>query len=195
VVNVWQELNIENHRMCLAGKSNAKEVMRYILSLDEEKQVLIAMLLWLWWHERNKIREGDRRREAMVLAYIVQKQASEMLAEAPKIQSTQLSKHWRRPPSGVLKLNTDGSFFPSTGCGGWGFVIRDENAEIILAGAGSCQHLLNPLHAELLACVRGLEAAANLGGAARDTRNRLSAGEVSTGDKHLCFGGDRWYCV
>ncbi|RLN41688.1 hypothetical protein C2845_PM01G16690 [Panicum miliaceum] len=107
VEKVWQKLNIENFRVQLAEKSNAKEVMRFILSRKKEEQVLIAMLLWMWWQERNKIREGDRRREAMKLAYIIQKQASEMLKEEEGLNmpSLQVRKPWRRPPSGVLKIN------------------------------------------------------------------------------------------
>ncbi|RLN24776.1 retrotransposon protein, putative, unclassified [Panicum miliaceum] len=44
-----------------------------------------------------------------------------------------------------------------------GYVIGDEEATITYAGAGSCHHLLNALHAELLACVHGLTAAASQG--------------------------------
>jgi hypothetical protein len=45
-------------------------------------------------------------------------------------------EHWRRPPEGYLKLNCDASFIPSELCGGWGFLIRDNDGEVVLSGWG-----------------------------------------------------------
>ena len=58
---------------------NVKEVIRLILSLKKEEQLMVIMLLWLWWQERNKIRQGDLPRRAEDLAYVVQKQVTELL--------------------------------------------------------------------------------------------------------------------
>ena len=78
------------------------------------------------------------------MAYIIQKQATEFLKEEGRnVLRQQCRKKWSRPESGFLKINTDGSFSPSTGSGGWGFVIRDGDAMITHAGAGSYQNLLN----------------------------------------------------
>ena len=93
---------------------NVKEVIRLILSLKKEEQLMVIMLLWLWWQERNKIRQGNLPRRAEDLAYVVQKQVTELLKwEGLKVPSQQ--KHWRRPPEGFLKINTDDSFNPITG--------------------------------------------------------------------------------
>ncbi|RLN04844.1 hypothetical protein C2845_PM13G09270 [Panicum miliaceum] len=118
-----------------------------------------------WWQERNRVREGDRRREAENLAYIIQKQASELIHEGLKehVQKSSVRQRWSRPSAGFLKINTDGSFSPSTSSGGWGFVIRDELATIVQAGAGSCKYLLNAFHSELLACVQGVTEAVKWG--------------------------------
>jgi hypothetical protein len=39
----------------------------------------VVILLWLWWSERNAVREGDRRGIAGELAYVVHKNAVEFL--------------------------------------------------------------------------------------------------------------------
>jgi hypothetical protein len=70
---------------------------------------------------------------------------------------------WQRPAHDVLKLNTDGAFSSNTGAGGWGYVIRNEDGMVINAGAGSCFFLLDAFHAEAVACLKGIQAAGELG--------------------------------
>jgi hypothetical protein len=33
--------------------------MDEVLNLDEEEKLKTSMLLWLWWHNRNKANAGD----------------------------------------------------------------------------------------------------------------------------------------
>ena len=49
------------------------------------------------------------------------------------------------------------------GSGGWGFIIRDEQGTVVTAGAGKEQFVQSAFHAELLGCLAGLKAAAQLG--------------------------------
>lgn len=72
-------------------------------------------------------------------------------------------ERWKKPSTGVLKINSDGAFRASTGTGGWGFVIRDDQGDVVKAGAGHCQHLLDAFHVEMIACLMGIRAAAELG--------------------------------
>jgi len=39
-------------------------------------------------------------------------------------------------PSDVLKIYTDGSYFPETGCGGWAALLICEDEEVMVSGAG-----------------------------------------------------------
>ena len=68
-----------------------------------------------------------------------------------------------RPIEDVLKINCDGAYRSETSSGGWGFVIRDRDGQVVQAGAGQCTHLLDALHAELLACLAGVRVAGELG--------------------------------
>ncbi|CAN6293500.1 unnamed protein product [Urochloa humidicola] len=148
----------------LSDRRNATEVMKQLLEMPEEKQMKVVTLLWNWWLERNRVREGDSRRRSSELAAIAAKQADEFptIGRMEGLQTTKARGHWKRPAQDTLKINTDGAFCPHTKQGGWGFVIRDEG-QVINAGAGQCPFLMDALHAEMLACLMGIKVAGELG--------------------------------
>jgi len=46
--------------------------------------------------------------------------------------------------------------------GGWGFVVRNMNGEVLAAGAGNIQHASSALHAEAIAAYKSIVHAALL---------------------------------
>ena len=66
---------------------------------------------------------------------------------------------WTPPESGWTKLNTDGSFIPSTGMAGGGMILRDAHGDIIYSACREIRICDNALDAELAACREGLELA------------------------------------
>jgi hypothetical protein len=70
---------------------------------------------------------------------------------------------WHKPSQGWLKLNSDGTFHAERGEGGWGYVIRDEDGDVIAAGAGFLSHVRDAFQAEVQACFRGVQEAAESG--------------------------------
>jgi ribonuclease HI len=52
-------------------------------------------------------------------------------------------QRWARPPEGFLKVNCDASLIPGELRGGWGFLIRENDGEVVLNGWGRVNHLLN----------------------------------------------------
>jgi hypothetical protein len=142
-----------------------------IWKLEEKECILVVMLLWCWWLERNRIRGGERRREAAGIAFIIRFQAEEFMKidahqrrsdaagiafiirfqadkfikinarESPK--PLKALKRWSKPIEDVLKINSDAVFDPVTKKGGWGFVIWDSEGAMILAGAGAAPHALD----------------------------------------------------
>jgi len=68
VVPILKCLNLEC-KAVLVHKQSAKEVMRHVISLKEDEQMKVVLLLWHWWLERNQVREGDRTRTADELAF------------------------------------------------------------------------------------------------------------------------------
>ncbi|KAG0522165.1 hypothetical protein BDA96_07G013300 [Sorghum bicolor] len=51
---------------------------------------------------------------------------------------------WVRPPEGMLKLNCDASYYQEEGCGGWGFIIGDNDGDVVLSGWGASESLGEP---------------------------------------------------
>jgi ribonuclease HI len=72
-------------------------------------------------------------------------------------------KKWCKPPENVLKVNIDGSFKPNEMNGSWGFLIRDSDGDLVKTGRGKVDNLLSALHSELIACLQGVQIAADLG--------------------------------
>jgi ribonuclease HI len=68
-----------------------------------------------------------------------------------------------KPPREWLKINSDGAYSASSGAGGWGFVTRDHEGDVVVAGAGALKHVRDALHAEAFACLQGAMAAADKG--------------------------------
>jgi hypothetical protein len=59
VKRIWRELCLEDQRSAMAGKPSAKEVTAYILQLYGNLQLKVVLTMWLWWNERNGVREGE----------------------------------------------------------------------------------------------------------------------------------------
>jgi len=60
-------------------------------------------------------------------------------------------------------MNCDASLLPNSSSGSWGFLIRDDEGDVIVTGRGKVDHLLNVFHAELVACLQGIQVAVDLG--------------------------------
>lgn len=75
----------------------------------------------------------------------------------------QKPQKWARPPPDVLKVNCDGSFFPDSKKGGWGFIIRDHDGRAISVGTESLSAVHDADCAEAQACVAALQVASNQG--------------------------------
>jgi len=162
---VWRDLLLEEERRTMGEMNSARGVIEYILRLPEKKQLQVVTLLWLWWQERNRRREGEKGREGAQLAVLIAHTADKYMkiGRPVTVPGPKTKKKWQRPDQGIYKINCDGSFHADTAVGGWGYVIRNDAGEVVLAGAGHCSHLMDALHAELLACQEGIKKAAEQG--------------------------------
>ena len=57
VKRIWRELNLEMVRTELVQADSARTMMERVLKLEPRTQLMVVLLLWLWWDERNKWRE------------------------------------------------------------------------------------------------------------------------------------------
>jgi ribonuclease HI len=70
---------------------------------------------------------------------------------------------WTPPSEDTYKINIDGSFLSGARTGGWGFVIRNYNGEMLAAGAGNIVYAASALQTEALAAYKSLQHASQLG--------------------------------
>lgn len=161
VKHVLREINMESLRAELEERVSGREVMERIWAQCTRNGTIAIILLWLWWGERNRVREGEQRRTAAELAFMATAQTEEFLKIHQKEKKQKLGApgKWSKPDMGVMKINSDGAFDPNNRKGGWGFIIRDHLGMVIKAGAGRTHVLLDAFHAEVLACAAGIKAA------------------------------------
>jgi hypothetical protein len=70
---------MEPLRQQLAGCCTAKEVIEKLLTIGDELQLKGAFLLNNWWHERSKIRGGEKKRPIDDIAGLCGRQATEIM--------------------------------------------------------------------------------------------------------------------
>jgi hypothetical protein len=135
-----------------------------LLNMNQQKICRIAVLLYNWWDECNKVQEGDWLRDAPSVVLSIEKYADEIIKVHAKKKECRRKPvaRWETPQAWVLKINCDGSFDQATITGGWGFVIQDYDGDVC-AGCGKSDFSLNPFPMELQACTKSLQVASQLG--------------------------------
>lgn len=165
VKQVWRCLCLEDTRTLLASKASALEVIESILTLREETKIKVVLLLWCWWSARNKAIQGGRcgstEEVCNTVAYHLMNM--EKLQIGKSARAPPMNLKWQPPPAGFYKINCDGSYRAKSGLGGWGCIIRGHDGGFLAAGAGALTGISSALHAESVACMKGLELAVFLG--------------------------------
>ena len=60
----------------------------------------------------------------------------------------------------VLKIIVDGAFHEAAMCGSWGFMMRENNGDVMGLGAARMeQYVASAMQAEMTACLEALQAA------------------------------------
>ena len=60
VKKCWRALNLEQLRLVLIDLNSAKQVAIKILSLEEDKKLLVIDFVWVWWDAWNKANVGEK---------------------------------------------------------------------------------------------------------------------------------------
>jgi hypothetical protein len=148
---LWRSLGYESVRMKLESCRNIECTMDVIWGLPEEQKIQIITMWWLWWQQRNKVREGEIPAQIMDLVHRVKCTAAEYLTcfrkETGGVRSS--NEKWRAPSQGIIKFNTDGAFVEGNLFGGWGVIARSEDGEVVAARAGKSDDIHDAFTAEL----------------------------------------------
>jgi hypothetical protein len=99
MVHVWELLALSHERQLLATKASAREVTETIMAMKEEKKSLCCIALWWCWSERNRIREGETRRDPVSLAHCIKATAIEWCRQTPHSSEGRTSRapRWEKP--------------------------------------------------------------------------------------------------
>ena len=162
---LWRAAEMEDDIVELMNCPNAKWVFIQILQKTEEKCLKICTLLWSWWLQRNKANKGQNIKGIDEAYHSFQLNLTESLGKMEKTKEKKQKKSqvWSPPPDGFLKINSDGSFKEQNHNGGWGFIIRNDQGENLVAGAGNIRNVFDPLHAEAVAMKHAIEEAVRMG--------------------------------
>ena len=119
----------------------------------------LLFVLWSIWTERNNQVWNQKSMQALDVSVQLCSRLHEYRYhnKGKNINGVRTMAKWSPPSAGMCKINVDGAYFQSTGCGGWGFVIRDHTGEMLGGGAGPIKGLLSAEHAELIACSMAVE--------------------------------------
>ena len=112
----------------------------------------------------KKMNTGDKQKTAQEVSGVISRhvQDFENLQARGNTQGMQ-KQSWTAPESGGVKINMDAAFLAESEVGAWGFVIRDELGNFLAGAAGKLQYVRSPLQAEISACMKAIEGAADLG--------------------------------
>jgi hypothetical protein len=68
---VWEDMQLQGVRDQLAQAITAKELVWEVLKLKKEVQRRVITVMYIWWSERCRVREGDAPRSSGQIAQIV----------------------------------------------------------------------------------------------------------------------------
>ena len=80
--------------------SSRQDVIALILKIEEGLQLRVILLLYQWWNERNRVREGDRRRTVGDIAFVVHRNTDEFL----ELHKQAVVNHTSTPRAGANHL-------------------------------------------------------------------------------------------
>lgn len=165
VKKCWIAMFIEHIRIDLLESNSAKNMVVNILSLEQETKMKVICLLWAWWEACNKANAGEQlwSIEEVVHRAMSINSFGSMHWREKKDKPMKEKVQWCPPNSEYVKINFDGSFIQNRKSGASGFVVRDHDRFVIMAGAGNLDKVHDAICAEAHACLIAITAAADQG--------------------------------
>jgi hypothetical protein len=103
--------------------------------------------------------EGDGRRSEQSLTHGIACLSEELMKTLGKedVASVKVIQQWEKPWRDKLKFNCDGTFNQLTGDGGWGFIIRDHDGDMVsFAEKDKIMRVIDAFQAKAVACRHGV---------------------------------------
>ncbi|KAI5010572.1 hypothetical protein ZWY2020_012709 [Hordeum vulgare] len=119
-----------------------KEVVQVLLAGSPAQTTAIIALLWTWWNARNKYRVEQTQINIQALGWQTRRTVDEYMEFFGGMKQSQkkVVRGWTKPEVGILKINSEGSYNKDTLTGGWGYIIRDHEGDVVVTAAGRLDH-------------------------------------------------------
>jgi outer membrane protein assembly factor BamB len=107
--------------------------------------------MWSLWNSRNDRRHGKNAINPKLTIDLAVDVCFQLLSDGLQCYeqaSGQKLEHYKTPPSGFLKVNTDGAYSASNAVGATGVVIRSDDGSFIQASARRLDPVASALIAE-----------------------------------------------
>ncbi|KAL3820475.1 hypothetical protein ACJIZ3_006380 [Penstemon smallii] len=139
-----------------------KDWFRHLSSkLDAFELGFATTLAWWIWFSRNKLlweRKDFEPADVVLFArkfYDGFKEAFPISSFSPSTRP--INPNWNPPPPGTIKINVDAAVDEAKGSVGLGIVARDHEGAVLGWSSEKCDAFWDPLTAESIALLRGLE--------------------------------------
>ncbi|KAJ8422423.1 hypothetical protein Cgig2_003003 [Carnegiea gigantea] len=161
VTEVWQGCDLDTSLWTEPFRTLADCLDKARHSLDENDFGNFLAVIWKCWIVRNRFIFGTPDQNLSILG----KRAMDFVApyreaqqDEVSLQPTRYPTSWTPPMAGYLKLNFDGSSL-NNGLWGWGFVLRNHDGDVVLAGAKHGTHSAGPTIEEARSCLCAIKTA------------------------------------
>ncbi|XP_045083714.1 uncharacterized protein [Aegilops tauschii subsp. strangulata] len=109
---VWRLLEMEKERIELESIGPVHAVLDFLWGLDVKKRLHVLVFWWMWWSNRNKLRQGEMPWSADTVARRTRSTVLEYLEIFGKQPVKPAPDKWRPLEHTEFKINVDGSFVP-----------------------------------------------------------------------------------
>lgn len=144
--------------------------LHLVEKLLEEKPTEVCELFlaqaWFIWHQRNLVVHVRQVQDPSIINRRAKDFLEDFRSSQIRLSAQHRSAHpstWLPPLAGRYKLNFDAAIFSDPPFTGYGAVIRNENADVMVSFSVRGSKVVDSSEAELLACRRAIQFAIEVG--------------------------------
>lgn len=139
--------------------------LHWIFMLNNINKEEVAITIWAIWHARNKFVHEKQNQSVETVVTFIRGFGQEFRKASVPLQHPQPRSivHWEPPSGHWVKINVDASFSVSTNKAASGFVVRNNEGQIMGSGYKNHHLISSVVRAEAMAGLDGLHFAIDLG--------------------------------
>lgn len=157
---VWMECNRKIQKLSIIAEDGLVWFAMLMDKLDEEELCLVSVLARRIWLHRNSVVFGGQLSSPTFLVHSAETSLAEFnqaqIDRRVTLPSQPLRIRWKKPPTGVIKVNWDAALDHSSNTIGVGVVARDERGGFVASFCTTVPFITNPALAEAVAAWKAI---------------------------------------